>query len=49
MLEDVLRAYNSAITHAFYVGVASSAPAIFGALPIRWISVKGGEAKAAPK
>lgn len=43
MLEDVLVAYNSAIIHTFYVGVAFSAVAIFGALPMRWISVKGKE------
>ncbi|CAI7643313.1 unnamed protein product [Penicillium pancosmium] len=43
MLEDVLVAYNSAIVHTFYVGAAFSAVAIFGALPMRWISVKGKE------
>ncbi|KAJ6033896.1 uncharacterized protein N7446_007809 [Penicillium canescens] len=43
LLERVLVAYNSAITHAFYVGAAFSVLAMIGALPIQWISVKGRE------
>lgn len=39
-LPGVLQAYNSAITYSFYIGVAFSGLAIFGALPMQWISVK---------
>ncbi|KNG88359.1 putative MFS multidrug transporter [Aspergillus nomiae NRRL 13137] len=46
MLNGVLRAYNSAITQALYVGVALSSLAIVGALSIRWISVKGKKTEA---
>lgn len=41
LLPSVLEAYNSAITQAFYVGVALAAVSILGALPVQWISVKG--------
>ncbi|PWY90526.1 MFS general substrate transporter [Aspergillus sclerotioniger CBS 115572] len=40
-LPAVLEAYNEAVTTTFYVGVAMGALAIFGALPIEWISVRG--------
>ncbi|KAL5334675.1 major facilitator superfamily domain-containing protein [Aspergillus crustosus] len=40
-LGAVLEVYNSAITRAFYVSVGSAALAIFGALPLDWLSVKG--------
>lgn len=40
MLSAVLRAYNSAIMHALYVGVALAVLAIFGTLPLQWLSVK---------
>lgn len=46
LLPSVLEAYNSAITQAFYVGVALVAVSIFGALPIQWISVKGKKIEA---
>ncbi|EAW08881.1 MDR family MFS transporter [Aspergillus clavatus NRRL 1] len=41
VLPAVLSAYSSAITQAFYVGVALAAVSLFGALPIQWLSVKG--------
>jgi hypothetical protein len=41
VLPVVLEAYNSAVMHAFYVGVALAATAVIGALPLRWLSVKG--------
>ncbi|OGM49400.1 MFS toxin efflux pump [Aspergillus bombycis] len=41
MLPGALRAYNSAITEAFYVAVAMAVLALPGALAVQWISVKG--------
>jgi MFS family permease len=41
VLPVVLEAYNSAVMHAFYVGVALAAAAVIGAVPLRWLSVKG--------
>ncbi|KAJ6163698.1 MFS toxin efflux pump [Penicillium chrysogenum] len=40
LIPAVLRAYNSAIVYAFYVAVAVGVLAIFGALPMKCISVK---------
>jgi hypothetical protein len=40
LLPSVLDAYNSAITQAFYVGVALAAVSILGGFPLQWISVK---------
>ena len=40
-LTGVLVAYNGAITHTFYVGVAMSVISIFGAVFLEWKSVKG--------
>lgn len=37
----VITAYNSAITHTFYVSVAVAALSILGAALIEWKSVKG--------
>ncbi|PIG69201.1 MFS toxin efflux pump [Aspergillus arachidicola] len=41
LLPAALRAYNSAITEAFYVAVAMAVLALPGALVMQWISVKG--------
>jgi MFS family permease len=40
-LPQILDAYNLAITQVFYAGAALSALAVFGVLPIKWLSVKG--------
>ncbi|KAL2826227.1 major facilitator superfamily domain-containing protein [Aspergillus cavernicola] len=48
ILPGVLEEYNSAITQTFYVGVASVALAIFGALPLQWLSVKRKKIQAGP-
>ena len=42
-LSAVLEVYNDAVVHAFYVGVALSACAILGALPMQWKSIKKGQ------
>lgn len=47
-LGGVLRAYNSAVTRAMYVGVVLSALATIGAVPIRWISVKENKTEEGP-
>ncbi|KIA75842.1 MFS toxin efflux pump [Aspergillus ustus] len=39
-LPQVLEAYSLAVTQVFYAGAALSALAVFGVLPIRWLSVK---------
>lgn len=39
-LPAVLEVYNTAITKAFYVSVGSAALAIFGVIPLQWLSVK---------
>ncbi|KAE8379042.1 major facilitator superfamily domain-containing protein [Aspergillus bertholletiae] len=41
MLPVALKAYNSAITEAFYVAVAMAVLALPGGLVMQWISVKG--------
>ena len=41
LLPGVLTAYNSALVQTFYVSVAMSSLAIFGAAGIEWKSVKG--------
>ncbi|KAF7592084.1 hypothetical protein BBP40_000689 [Aspergillus hancockii] len=41
ILPAVLEAYNEAITQTFYVSLAIGTIAIFFALPIQWLSVKG--------
>ncbi|RAK80856.1 MDR family MFS transporter [Aspergillus fijiensis CBS 313.89] len=46
-LETVLRSYNSAVTQAFYVGVALAALSVFGTVALEWRSVKETE-KPAP-
>ncbi|RAH68127.1 MDR family MFS transporter [Aspergillus aculeatinus CBS 121060] len=46
-LETVLRSYNSAVTQAFYVGVALAALSVFGTVALEWRSVKKTE-KPAP-
>lgn len=40
MLPTVFRAYSSDITYSFYIGVAMSGLAIFGAFPMQWLSLK---------
>ncbi|KAI9933823.1 hypothetical protein ASPWEDRAFT_35745 [Aspergillus wentii DTO 134E9] len=40
-LHSVLRAYDEAITNAFYVGVAISVISLYGPLFVEWISVRG--------
>lgn len=40
-LQNVLQAYNDAITQTFYVGVAMGALSIVGPLFVEWKSVKG--------
>ncbi|KAJ5710624.1 hypothetical protein N7488_004780 [Penicillium malachiteum] len=42
LLPAVLQAYNDAITHAFYIGVALAAACIIGPIFVEWKSVKGG-------
>ena len=42
-LGGVLVAYNDALTHAYYVSVATAALSIIGALGMEWKSVKGGK------
>lgn len=42
-LPAVLEAYNSALVQAFYVAVGMSALAIFGALPMQWLSLKDSQ------
>lgn len=39
--DDVLAAYSQALTETFYVGVALSCCAAFGAVCLEWLSVKG--------
>ena len=39
-LPEVLRAYNEAIVDCFYVGVAMSCAAVFGAIWMPWVSIK---------
>ncbi|KAE8147304.1 major facilitator superfamily domain-containing protein [Aspergillus avenaceus] len=41
MLPAVLKAYNDSITQTFYASVAIGAIALFAALPVWWVSVKG--------
>jgi hypothetical protein len=41
ILPAILEAYNEAITQTFYVSLAIGTIAIFFALPIQWLSVKG--------
>lgn len=41
LLDDVLTAYNSALTQTFYVSTAVAALSIFGSALIEWRSVKG--------
>ncbi|KIA75689.1 efflux pump antibiotic resistance protein [Aspergillus ustus] len=41
MVPVALQAYNFAITGAFYVGLALAAASLVGAVPQRWLSVKG--------
>ncbi|KAF5865303.1 hypothetical protein ETB97_004511 [Aspergillus alliaceus] len=41
MLPAVLEAYSDAVTQTFYVAVAIGALALFAAIPIQWMSVKG--------
>ena len=40
-LFGVLVAYNDALTHSYYVSVATAALSIIGALGMEWRSVKG--------
>jgi hypothetical protein len=40
ILPAILRAYNSAITQAFHVGVAMVSIAMVGAVAVRWVSVR---------
>lgn len=40
LLPAVLRSYNTAITEAFYVGVALAALSFFGTIALEWKSVK---------
>ncbi|PNS17717.1 hypothetical protein CAC42_3112 [Sphaceloma murrayae] len=42
-LDQVLVAYNSALTQTFYVGVATAALSMFGALAMEWKSIKGNK------
>ncbi|GAB1197136.1 hypothetical protein APSETT444_006426 [Aspergillus pseudonomiae] len=46
ILPTVLEAYNDAITETFYAAVAIGAIALFAALPIQWLSVKGKKIEA---
>lgn len=39
-LPAVLKSYNSAVTQAFYVGVALAALSLFGAVVLEWKSIK---------
>ncbi|KAL3457937.1 major facilitator superfamily domain-containing protein [Aspergillus heterothallicus] len=48
MIPAVLQAYSAAITYCFYVAVALSAAAIFGALPMQWLSLKETKRKDMP-
>jgi hypothetical protein len=41
LINAVLVAYNKSLTQTFYISIALSALAIFGALPLQWLSVKG--------
>jgi hypothetical protein len=45
-LPAVLEVYNTAITRAFYVAVGGAALAIFGAIPLQWLSVKNKKIQA---
>ena len=40
---EVLVAYNQALTETFYVGVGLSCCAVFGAVCLQWLSVKGSK------
>ncbi|KAJ5882001.1 uncharacterized protein N7529_000673 [Penicillium soppii] len=41
VLPSILQAYNTAVTHTFYVGVAAASLSVFGAFIVRWnVSVK---------
>ena len=46
-LPGVIMAYNKAITHTFYVGVAMSCLTIIGSVLMEWKSVKGKQTVAA--
>lgn len=46
-LEDVLFAYNDALTHTYYVSVAMASLSIVGALGMEWKSVKDTKMEAA--
>ncbi|OGM48398.1 MFS toxin efflux pump [Aspergillus bombycis] len=46
ILPTVLEAYNNAITETFYAAVAIGTIALFAALPIQWLSVKGKKIEA---
>ena len=45
-LEGVLKAYNDALTHTYYVSVAVACLSIIGALGMEWKSVKGKKTEA---
>lgn len=42
-MSTVIQAYSDAITRTFYLGVAMSCLTIFGAVPMKWNSVKRGQ------
>ncbi|PYH97698.1 MFS general substrate transporter [Aspergillus ellipticus CBS 707.79] len=43
VLSQVLTAYNMAVTHTFYVGMAIGSLSLLGALPVEWLSVQEEE------